>query len=672
MANVIWNPGINAYNPTVELIVNQSSQSIDGNYSVLSYSLVLHRPANISSSASKSYSITINGVTVASGTTTLGGSGDKTITSGTTTVYHNADGTKSGVPFSFYMDIGITWSGSQTGNASGSGSMNLTTIPRASEGTLSNSSPNLGDTITINIQRPTGTSFTHHVYEDFFVGQWNLITTNGKVATSTTWAIPLDYASRIPNSVSGGCRILIETWNGNTYIGSKILNLTLNVPDTATFRPSVSISKSGVDLHSGKYVQGKSKVTVALNETKAYGSSIVSRFTSVKSGVNVISTSTSNPFTSGVLTYSGTVAIETVITDARGRTATAYTTIPVVAYEPPKVVSFNAYRANSNGTPNDRGAYIKMEGSSLISSVDGTNNKTTTLRYRVKGATTWTTGVSNTALYNPSISTTVSASANSTFEVQIYVTDTFGSTTSTINIGTAFTLLNFTADGRSMAIGKVAEGKAMLELFGDFLVQNMGNDTKLLLEQLQGNAGIEVGSPTLAGTSYLDFRTSGNNNDYDSRIYGYGGGLENYQGFLGLRAGTVEIDAPTIKFTSNPKVNGHGIWNDGIIERGQNTSGKYIKFPDGTMIAFNRVTKNGLVIASVWGSWYISNTISESFPVTFYDNPVVAVHMENASGDIATWMNSTVSSTGFSGRFARGQSATVNAILGWIAIGRWK
>lgn len=662
MANVIWSSGItNA--PTVELIVNQSSQSIDGNYSVLSYSLVLHRPSNVSSSASKSYSVTINGVTVASGTTTIGGSGDKIITSGTTTVYHNADGTKSGVPFSFYMDIGLTWSGSATGNASGSGSMNLTTIPRASEGTLSNSSPNFGDTITINIQRPTGTSFTHHVYEDFFVGQWTLITTNGKVATSTTWTIPIGYANRIPNSVSGGCRILIETWNGNTYIGSKILNLTINVPDTATFRPSVSISKSGVDLHSSKYIQGKSKVTVTLNETKAYGSSIVSRFTSVKSGTNVISTSTSSPFTSSVLTYSGTITISTIITDARGRTATASTTISVVAYEPPKVVSFNTYRANSDGTPNDRGAYIKMEGSSMISSIDGTNSRATTLRYRVKGATTWTTGVSNTALYNPSLSKVVSASTNSSFEVQIYVTDAFGSTISTINIGTAFTLLNFTADGRSMAIGKVAEGKAMLELFGDFLVQNMGNDTKLLLEQLQGNAGIEVGNKDLAGLSYIDFHSSGLGADYDTRIIGSGGTSEIAKGLLQILAETVDI------LGSNFKFNGKNV--SVIEEQGTNANGTYIKYRDGTMICwFNRA--GTYAINQAWGSMFYSPYQAITFPASFVGLPIVQAQNTNSVGEgIFVVVGATANNfTGYVLRPTSGQSGTY--VTYYMAIGRWK
>lgn len=130
MATLTWNPGINSSNPYVVLTVTQKSQSISGNYSILEYALKIYRPYSISSSASKSYNIKINGTTVASGNTYIGGSGTKTIASGTTKVYHNSNGTKKDVAISFYQEVSITWSGTATGNASRSGTMDLTTIPR--------------------------------------------------------------------------------------------------------------------------------------------------------------------------------------------------------------------------------------------------------------------------------------------------------------------------------------------------------------------------------------------------------------------------------------------------------------------------------------------------------------------------------------------------------------
>lgn len=130
MATLTWNPGINSYSPYVKLYVTQKSQSISGNYTILEYSLKLYRPRQVYSSASKSYNIKINGTTVKSGSTTIGGSGTKTIASGTTKVYHNSNGTKKNVAISFYQEVSITWSGVATGNANKSGTMDLTTIPR--------------------------------------------------------------------------------------------------------------------------------------------------------------------------------------------------------------------------------------------------------------------------------------------------------------------------------------------------------------------------------------------------------------------------------------------------------------------------------------------------------------------------------------------------------------
>jgi hypothetical protein len=129
MASVTWNPGINSSNPTITMTVTQTSQSIPNNTSTVSWSLVLKRPSQIKSSVNKAYSVVIDGVTVASGSTLIGGIGDKTIASGTRTIQHGSDGRKT-LSFSFSMEVSITWSGKPTGNASGSGSMTLTTIPR--------------------------------------------------------------------------------------------------------------------------------------------------------------------------------------------------------------------------------------------------------------------------------------------------------------------------------------------------------------------------------------------------------------------------------------------------------------------------------------------------------------------------------------------------------------
>ena len=114
--------------PYCTLEVTQQSQSVANNTSTVKYVLTLVRPSSISSSATKSWSCTING-TKHTGSGSIGGSGNKVLLSGTQVIPHNDDGTKT-LAFSGSCQLDITWSGTQLGTISGSGSMTLTKIAR--------------------------------------------------------------------------------------------------------------------------------------------------------------------------------------------------------------------------------------------------------------------------------------------------------------------------------------------------------------------------------------------------------------------------------------------------------------------------------------------------------------------------------------------------------------
>ena len=114
--------------PYCTLTVTQQSQSAQNNTSTVSYVLTLVRPSAVTSSATKAWSVTINGTTV-NGSGTIGGSGNKTLLSGTMTIPHNADGTKT-LSFSGKCQLDINWGGTQLGTISGNGSMTLTPIQR--------------------------------------------------------------------------------------------------------------------------------------------------------------------------------------------------------------------------------------------------------------------------------------------------------------------------------------------------------------------------------------------------------------------------------------------------------------------------------------------------------------------------------------------------------------
>ena len=117
---------------TLRFSWSRSSYSIENNTSTISWSLLLISGSHgaISSSASKAWSVNINGTNYSGNTTIgIGNNTTKTLASGSTTITHNADGTKD-FAYSFSQYFGITFSGSSIGTVSGSSSGTLDTIPR--------------------------------------------------------------------------------------------------------------------------------------------------------------------------------------------------------------------------------------------------------------------------------------------------------------------------------------------------------------------------------------------------------------------------------------------------------------------------------------------------------------------------------------------------------------
>ena len=114
--------------PYGQLIINEISTSPESNQSVISIQLVLKRPYNIESTATKTATCTINGQTY-DWVGTIGGKGDKVLISNTQIVPHNDDGSKT-IFVSASITLQITWSGIWVGSIQGADAITLTKIPR--------------------------------------------------------------------------------------------------------------------------------------------------------------------------------------------------------------------------------------------------------------------------------------------------------------------------------------------------------------------------------------------------------------------------------------------------------------------------------------------------------------------------------------------------------------
>lgn len=445
-----------------------ASQDVAKNTSRVNWRLELISTSDgaISSTAAKDWSVTVNG-TRYSGTNTIGigNNATKLLASGATTITHDADGGKT-FSYSFSQEFAITFSGSNIGTISGNSTGTLTTIPRASQPSLitwpetTNDVGNFGTEISIHMNRASD-AFTHTVRYEFGARSGTIAT---GVTTGTTWTIPLNFMDLLPAATKGSGRIYVDTYNGNTLVGTKYTGFTATVP--ASVKPTCTIQVLDATDYQATYgnlIKGLSKLYVKVNGYPAYSSPISSRRATANGA-----TYTAAEFTTGALHSAGTTTVSATVTDKRGRTsAAASASFTVLDYAKPSVTALSVQRCQQNGTADPAGAYIKATFSAKITALNNKNSAAYKLRYKKSTATSWTEMAitAQAGKYTVTNAThTFAADINSSFDVEVEATDDIGSATRAGRAPTAFTLMDWGKGQKNMAIGKVAEKANAIEI----------------------------------------------------------------------------------------------------------------------------------------------------------------------------------------------------------------
>ena len=391
------------------------------------------------------YSINGGSETSKSVSYTLPKNSTVTIVDTTLTVAHNSDGSGT-ITVRTWMDTDISY-----GVVEDSKTLTLTTIPRAS--TLSVSDGTLGTKTTLTADRKSS-SFTHTL-------TWECGSYSGTLATkstSTSWNFTpeLKLASVAPYGQKVYCTYTLSTYNGSTLVGTDSKSAWFAIPSSVKPSCTLSLSDSkGYASTYGGYIQGESQLSVTINATQAYGSPI-SRYSASANGT----TYSTRTFTTSVLTKVGTNTISATVTDGRERPGSVSSNITVLAYSRPKITNLKVRRCNANGTENDRGGYGKISFHCTITPLSNKNTRTCSLRYRQSGATTWTNAPAITlSAYdqdcNPPV---IQMSDAHSYEVQINLTDKFGTTSAVTSISTGYCLYHIPASGKGITFGGIAEG----------------------------------------------------------------------------------------------------------------------------------------------------------------------------------------------------------------------
>lgn len=279
--------------------------------------------------------------------------------SGTTYVTHNSGGDKTiTVSLTTAIYVGTT--------STNSNSWQLDNIPRKATIT---SAPNFTDMDNPTITFSNPANCTMNVWlEPNPVGDHLCERKNIPNTGSYTWVLTDAEREQLRNKSAGKpsytIRIGLYSVIGSTdYTDYK--DKTLTIKETEKTKPSVSMN---LTLNNGSlpstfadmYIQGKSRLNIALTAQGKYGASIKSFSAGVDTQAfwsTIIGTSTqqSTTYATDVITKSGNVSVSGSATDSRGFTGSTSKQITVMEYSKPLVVpigdktAIECHRSDGNG-----------------------------------------------------------------------------------------------------------------------------------------------------------------------------------------------------------------------------------------------------------------------------------------------------------------------------------
>ena len=487
----------------LNVYVDQVSQSITANTSTVSWRMTVSRTGAYythNKQGDSTLSLNLDGQNVHYSYPTWETSGEEyTLASGSSTISHNADGTKT-LPISCTFNPNNGLHGTITVSAS----LSLTTIPRSSS--VSVSPGVIGSSVTININRQSS-SFKHTVRYSW-AGKSGTIATN--VDTSTSWTIPIDFASDIPNSASGTGTIYVDTYSGSTKTGTQSTTLTASVP--ANVKPTftgVSLSDlngaaQNLIPNGNTFIQVISNIKVAFNgAVGSYGSSITGYYAEI---VGKNQSTSSNGGSLGIMNYHGTIKIRASVSDSRGRWSdTREVSVTVLEYFAP-ALSFSIARTGSTSST----LTVTRNAKIAPLAVSGSQKNTMTLTFKVAklGTNTFTvdngqatgtwTSISN--LVNSQANLAGNYLANQSWIVIGILEDKFTRTEFMVNVATESVVFSYDRSG--VGVNKIRE-RGALDVKGDIFA----NDQPIQQYQLSTNIGAPLwfdGKPNVTNANLLD------------------------------------------------------------------------------------------------------------------------------------------------------------------------
>ena len=394
-------------------------------------------------------------------------------------VPHKADGTKT-INIRLRTEV-RAWLRSWVGWVdTGDIKCKLDNITRKSKFTLSDLTLTLGEAVKVNLSRSS--SKVRHTIT-LKVGDYSKVILykaddNG---TTSSYSHTLSPSAILPymSGKSKQAKIEVKTWYGSKSLGTNSKTFTIKI--RSTDKPSLAsddVVLTPVPISpntSTKYfINGKSKLKIAINPTKAGGDAGKIKTYYVKINKNAEKKYTKSTITTdNALSGSGTYTVKVRVVDGRGMESNTITkTFTSLAYSKPSVTNFSVVRCNQDGTTNNNGEYIKTSFKYKFSKCEGVNSATVTMSVKDVDDTvystlkTWSYDSSSSASNSVSYKFTDVYPLESSFDFKLTIKDAFNATSTQYNdVNTEEMLLDIAPKG--VGIGKIVEREKALEVGWD-------------------------------------------------------------------------------------------------------------------------------------------------------------------------------------------------------------
>jgi hypothetical protein len=485
---------------TYNLTLTQASQSIANNNSTVNYSFELIDDVNWfweSWGNSITYSISANGSVIASGSIPNHTTKNQTVASGSFTVPHNADGTKK-ISYSFSVDdnAGQYYT---SGDASASGEMTLTTIPRQANIT---SAPNFNDeeNPTIYYNNSAGNSVSSLQACISLTGSLSDIEYRDISKTGTSYTFNLTEAERnvlrkaCTTSNSRSVIFFIKTViNGITYHStlSKTLSIVNANPTvgTLTYKDNNSITTE-ITGDNQRIIRNNSNLVFTIGTATALKGATISKYEIAFNEATKSRTSAGTlDFGQINLSYNSDATLK--VTDSRGNTSSKTITIIIDDWVLPTAL-ISLKRKNNFYSE----SYLKVDASySYINSKNAI-----TIQYQYKKVSD--SKYSELANLSDNVQATLDLDNNFKWDVKVVVKDKIGSTTYNLFLDRGMPIIYFDRYLSSVGINCFPTKEKELKVDGEVNSEGILKPTTLY-ENSSGSNGTITLSETSANFKSL-------------------------------------------------------------------------------------------------------------------------------------------------------------------------